>query len=126
MAEVRRFGADLIEKRKVDGAASLLRDGQQVQHCVGGAAQRHVAGQGVADRALIDDLARGHAAVDEIHDGHTGVLGQLQPLGINGGNRAVAGQSDADGLAQAVHAVGRVHAGAGAAAGQQLQVQSSS
>ena len=44
------------------------------------------------------------------------MLGQLQPLGINGGNRAVAGQSDADGLAQAVHAVSRVHAGAGAAA----------
>ena len=87
-----------------------------MQHRVGGAAQRHVAGQGVADGALVDDLAHGHAAADQVHDGHTGVLGQLQALGVDGGNRAVAGQRDADGLAQAVHAVGRVHAGAGAAA----------
>ena len=45
------------------------------------------------------------------------MLGQLQALGVHSGNGAVAGQCDADGLAQAVHAVGGVHAGAAAAAG---------
>ena len=116
MAEIRRSGGNLVKELQVNRAARLLRNRQQVQHRVGGAAQRHVAGQGVADGALVDDLARGHAAADQVHDGHTGVLGQLQALGVDGGNRAVAGQRDADGLAQAVHAVGRVHAGAGAAA----------
>ena len=52
-----------------------------------------------------------------LHDGHTGVLCQLQALGVDGGDGAVAGQGDADGLAQAVHAVGGVHTGAAAAAG---------
>ena len=115
MAQVGGLGADLIEQLQVDGHTGLISDGQQVQHGVGGAAQRHIAGQSVADGALVDDLACGDALLDHIHDGHTGVLCQLQTLGVDGRNGAVAGQCDADGLAQAVHAVGCVHAGAAAA-----------
>ena len=115
MAQVGGLGADLIEQLQVDGHTGLVSDGQQVQHGVGGAAQRHVAGQCVADGALVDDLAGGDALLHHVHDGHTGVLGQLQALGVHSGNGAVAGQCDADGLAQAVHAVGGVHAGAGTA-----------
>ena len=116
VAEVGRLGGNLVKELQINGAACLLGNRQQVQYRVGGAAQRHVTGQGVADGALVDDLTGGHAAVDHVHDGHTGVLCQLQTLGVNGGNRAVAGQGDTDGLAQAVHAVGGVHTGAGAAA----------
>ena len=116
MAEIGRLGADLVEEFQIDGHARLLGNGQQMQHRVGGAPQRHVAGQGVADGPLVDDLAGGHAAVDQVHDGHAGVFGQLQPFGIDGGNGAVAGQRNADCLAQAIHAVGGVHAGAGTAA----------
>ena len=57
MAEVRRLGADFVEEVQVDGAACLLGNGQQVQHRVGRAAQRHIAGQGVADGPLVDNLA---------------------------------------------------------------------
>ena len=117
MAQVRGLGADLIEQLQVDGHTGLISDGQQVQHGVGGAAQRHIAGKSVADGALVDDLACGDALAHHFHDGHTGVLCQLQTLGVDGRNGAVAGQCDADGLAQAVHAVGGVHAGAAAAAG---------
>ena len=88
-----------------------------MQDGIGGAAQRHIAGQCVADGALVDDLAGGDALVDHVHDGHTGVLGQLQALGVDRRDGAVAGQGNANGLAQAVHAVGGVHAGAAAAAG---------
>ena len=81
-----------------------------MQDGIGGAAQRHIAGQCVADGALVDDLAGGDALVDHVHDGHTGVLGQLQALGVDCRDGAVARQGNADGLAQAVHAVGVDHA----------------
>ena len=117
MAEVGGPGADLIEELQVDGHTGLVGNGQQMQDGIGGAAQRHIAGQCVADGALVDDLAGGDALVDHVHDGHTGVLGQLQALGVDRRDGTVAGQGNADGLAQAVHAVGGVHAGAAAAAG---------
>ena len=117
MAEVGGPGADLVEELQVDGHTGLVGNGQQMQDGIGGAAQRHIAGQCVADGALVDDLAGGDALVDHVHDGHTGVLGQLQALGVDRRDGAVAGQGNADGLAQAVHAVGGVHAGAAAAAG---------
>ena len=117
MAEVRGLGADLVEELQVDGDPGLVGDGQQVQHGVGGAAQRHITGERVADGALVDDLAGSDALIDHLHDGHTGVLGQLQTLRVDRRDGAVAGQGDADGLAQAVHAVGGVHAGAASAAG---------
>ena len=88
-----------------------------MQHRVGGAAQRHITGQRVADGALVDDLACGDALAHHLHHCHTGVLCQLQTLGVHSRDGAVAGQCDADGLAQAVHAVGGVHTGAAAAAG---------
>ena len=44
-------------------------------------------------------------------------LGQLLAARVHGGDGAVARQGQADGLQQAVHGVGREHAGAGAAGG---------
>ena len=117
MAEVRGAGADLIEELQVHRHACLIGNGQQVEDGVGGAAQSHIAGQCVADGALVDDLAGRDALFDHLHNGHAGVLCQLQALGVDGRDGAVAGQRNADGLAQAVHAVGSVHTRAGAAAG---------
>ncbi len=57
MAEVRGAGADLIEELQVHRHACLIGNGQQVEDGVGGAAQSHIAGQCVADGALVDDLA---------------------------------------------------------------------
>ena len=45
------------------------------------------------------------------------MLGQTEPGGPHGGDGAVAPQPHADGLGEAVHGVGGVHAGAGAAGG---------
>ena len=117
MAQVGGLGADLVEQLQVDGHTGLVGDSQQVQHRVSGAAQRHITGQRVADGALVDDLACGDALAHHLHHSHTGVLCQLQALGVHSRDGAVAGQGDADGLAQAVHAVGGVHTGAAAAAG---------
>ena len=42
------------------------------------------------------------------------MLGELDPLGVNGGDRAVAAQTHAQYLGQAVHRVGGIHTRAGA------------
>ncbi|CAN4018777.1 Glycerate dehydrogenase, partial [Dysosmobacter welbionis] len=117
VAQVGGLLADLVEQGQVHRAARLLGDGQQVQHRVGGAAQGHVAGQGVADAAGVDDVPCADVPADHLHDGGAGPAAQLQPLAVHRGDGAVARQADADGLAQAVHGVGGVHAGAAAAAG---------
>ena len=117
MAQVGSPGGDLVEQLQVHRYASLLGDGQQVQHRVGGAAQGHVTGQGVADAALVDDVPGADVLSDQLHNGGACPAAQLEPLAVGGGNGAVARQADADGLAQAVHAVGGIHAGAAAAAG---------
>ena len=91
MAQVGGLGADLVEQLQVDGHTGLVGDGQQVQHRVGGAAQRHITGQCVADGALVDDLARGangssevYRTLDEIKESGTiniGVFSDKNPFG---------------------------------------------
>ena len=95
MAEVRGLGAYLIEKLQIDRHTGLVGDGQQVQNGIGGAAQRHIAGQRIADGALVDDLAGGDTLLHHIHDGHTGVFCQLQPLGVDGGDAGYRDVGDA-------------------------------
>ena len=96
--------------------ATLARDGRQVEHRVGGAAERHVHGKGVSEGLWAHDVTGGDAPLEHVHDGHAGVLGELQAAGVHGRHGPVAGKAHADDLGQAVHGVGGIHARAGAAA----------
>ena len=42
MTEIGRLLADLIGKGDIEIKADLMRDGRQMQHGIGGAAQRHI------------------------------------------------------------------------------------
>ena len=117
VAEVGGLLADLVEELQVQGDPGLVGDGGQVQGAVGGAAQGHVHGDGVAEGVQGHDVPGPDVPADQVHDGGAGVLGQLDPGGVGGGDGAVAGQGQAQGLAEAVHGVGGEHAGAGAAGG---------
>ena len=97
--------------------AALVGDGGQVEHGVGRAAQGHVDGLGVVEGGAGHDVPGPDVLFHQLHDLHARVLGQAQPGGIDGGDGAVAPQGHADGLGEAVHGVGGVHAGAGAAGG---------
>ena len=117
VAQVGGLLRDLIGHVEGELDAALMGDGRQVEHGVGGAAQGHVDGLGVVEGGLGHDVPGADIPLHQLHDLHAGVLGQPQAGGPHGGDGAVAPQPHADGLGEAVHGVGGVHAGAGAAGG---------
>ena len=116
-AQVRRAVAVVVQFSQGDLDAGLVGDGQQVQHRVGGTAQGHVHGEGVAEGGGGEDVQWPDIAGQKLHDLHAGLFGQRDAAGVNGGDRSVAGQAQAQRFGEAVHGVGGEHAGAGAAAG---------
>ena len=116
VADVRHLGGQLVEHGEIERHARLVRQREQVQHRVGRAADRHFAGQRVAERGRGQDVARLDVARDQLHDLHARVLGQMDARRVYGRDRAVAGQRHADRLGQAVHGVCGVHTRARAAA----------
>ena len=103
--------------RSVEVDAALVRDGRQVQHGVGGAAERHVHGERVAERVLGHDVTRLDVLFEQLHNFHACLFAELDSLGIDSRNGAVAAQTHAQHFGEAVHGIGGVHAGAAAAAG---------
>ena len=94
-----------------------MRDGREVQHGVGRAAKGLVKCHAVAHGTGVDDLAGSDALLEQLHDLHAGVLCQADALGVDGGDGAVAGKCDAQGLGQAADGVGGEHTRAAAAGG---------
>ena len=100
----------------------LGRHGQQVQHRVGRAAHGDVERHGVQERGARGDAAGQHGLVAVfivlvgiLYDLARRLAEKLRAHGVRGQDGAVAGQGQADGLGEAVHRVGREHAGAAAA-----------
>ena len=86
-----------------------------MQHRVRRAAECHIDGQRVHERVLGHDVARTDVLPVELHDLIARVLCEAQALRVDGRNRAVAAETHAEHLGQAVQRVCRVHAGAAAA-----------
>ena len=110
------LAGQLVERLELEWYACLVRDSEQMQDRVGRAADRHLAGQRVAERRRGQNVARLDVLLDQLHDLHAGVLCQMNACSGNGRGRAVARQRHADRLGQAVHRVCGVHACARAAA----------
>ena len=94
-----------------------MGNGGQVQHGVGAAAEGHIYGFCVVEGCGGHDIPGADILLYQLHNLHTGMLGKPQAGGVGGGDGAVAGQCHTDGLGQAVHGVGGIHAGAGPAGG---------
>ena len=62
VGQVRDFRADPVEVGQRQFDLGLMRDGQQVQHGVGGTAERHHHRDGVLERLLGEDVAGGDTA----------------------------------------------------------------
>ena len=116
VADVRHLAGELVERLELERNACFVRDREQMQDRVGRAADRHLAGQCVAECSRGQNIARLDVLLDQLHDLHAGVLRQMNACGGNGRGRAVARQRHADRLRQAVHRVCGVHACARAAA----------
>ncbi|WP_157576533.1 hypothetical protein [Mycobacterium sp. GA-2829] len=95
----------------------LPRDRQQVQHRIGRPAERHHHRDGVLERLLGEDVARGHAAAQHLDDRLAGAARVVLTAGVDRQRRRTAGQRHAERLGRGGHGVGGVHAAAGAFAG---------
>ena len=118
--EVRGTGGGGIPVVHREGMAGLACDGREVEHRVRGAAEGHVAFHGVVDGSRAHDVAGRDAALQQLHRLHARMLRQADALGVHGRDGAVAGQRDAEGLAEAVHRVRREEPRAAAAGGARM------
>ena len=116
VTDIRHLAGQFVQGLKLERYARLVGDSQQVQNRVGRAADRHLAGQRVAECCRREDVARLDVLLDQLHDLHAGVLCQMNTGSRNRRGRAVARQRHADRFGQAVHRVCGVHACARAAA----------
>ena len=117
MTQVGGSGIELVHMCKINVNAAFMGNGRQVQHGIGGAAQRHVHDLGIVEGVLGHDITGTDVLAEQLHHLHACLLGKAQTGGVDGGNGAVAPKSHADGLGETVHGVGGVHAGTGAAGG---------
>ncbi|MCV7207617.1 hypothetical protein [Mycolicibacterium canariasense] len=117
VGQVRHLLADAGEIGQSQVDLRLPGDGQQVQHRVGGATERHHHGDGVLERFLGQDVAGGDPPAQHLHDGLAGLAGVLVAALVDGHRRSAAGQRHAECLGGRGHRVGGVHAAAGALAG---------
>ena len=115
VAQVRCLCGIFICQTHVQFKTDLMGDGRKVQHRIGGAAESHIHCQRIADGSLRDDIAGTDIFPVHLHDLVSRMLGQADSCRINRRDRSVSAEAHTDGLCQTVHAVGRVHAGAGAA-----------
>ena len=110
-----REGVELVQH--LDAQLCLISDGREMHDSVGGAAHSEAGFDGVADRAVGDDLAGGDILLHQLHDLHAGLLRLHHPNGRGGGGCTAVRQSHAHGLSQRAHGVGGAQIGAGTAAG---------
>ena len=115
VADVRNLFRNPVGDVHIQFNSAFVRDSRQVQHRVGRAAERHIHRQRVLKRLVGHDIPRTDILFDHLHDLHTGMFGQLNPLRVNSRDGAVSAQAHAQHLSQAVHRVCSVHTRAGTA-----------
>jgi hypothetical protein len=120
----RRLAGDALEVLELEPDIGLVRDRQQVQHGVGGAAGSREGGDRVLQRRPRDDGARPDVTLDQVH-GQLAGLSRHLGLGLVHRRNAVGpARADAEKLEGAGHGVGRelAPAGAGTRAGYGLDL----
>ena len=60
-----------------------------MEHSVARATDSHIQCDGIFECLLGEDIAGPKVLLNEIHDLHTGALGQPYPVGVDGGDGAV-------------------------------------
>ena len=85
VADVRHLRADAVEVVEGELDLGLARDREQVQHDVRGAAERHADRDGVLERLLGEDLARGDAVLQQVDDGLARAVRVVVAATVGGG-----------------------------------------
>ena len=123
LAQLGHIARDAVNVGHGEVDLGFLRNGQDVQDGVGGAAHGDVQRHGVL-KGLEAHGARQHGgvfffvvALAQLHRQAASALEELLAVGVRGHHGTVAGQRQAQGFGQAVHRVGGEHARAGTAGG---------
>ena len=122
LAEVGDAAREAVDVGHREVHAGLVGDAEEVEDRVGRTAHRDVEGHRVLERLEGRDAA-GQDRIVAVHvellrhldDPLPGALEELPAPGVGREDGAVAGEGEAEGLVQAVHAIRREHARAGAA-----------
>ena len=109
--------ADGLEIVDVERDSGLARNGQQVQHGVGGAAGGGHRGDGIFEGVGGEDIQRANSAAKQVHHHLAALQGDFFFLRRERGNAVEAHRRKADQLHHGGHGVGRVLAAAGSGAG---------
>ena len=105
--------ADTREVREREVDARLVRDREQMQHGIRGAAERDDRRDRVLERFLAQDVRRLDAALDERHDGFAGAAAVVGFGARHRFLRRAVRKAQAERFDRRSHRVRRVHAGAG-------------
>ena len=118
-ADVRGGFGNIVQILDVDFESCFVGDRQRVENGVGGTAHRHVEHQRVAERFRGDEILcmRRIFHFRQLNDAECRFAPEFDAGGIVCGDRAVAGQGDAERFAETVHAVCREHSRTGTRAG---------
>ena len=100
LADVRDTGGDVVEALQRILDIAFARDGEGVEHGVGGAAHGHVERERVVDGLRGDDVARFDVGFHEFDDLAAGRAHEFAALVRGGEIGAVSGQGHAQGFAQ--------------------------
>ena len=76
--------ADPVEVVELELDPGLVGDGQQVEHGVGRAAERHDDGDGVLEGLLGHDLAGPDPGLEQLDHGPTGLVGEVVAPAVDG------------------------------------------
>ena len=106
--------ADAVEVLELQFDAGLVGDGEEVEHCVGGAAEGVGDGDGVLERLLGHDLAGPDALLEQADHGLAAGEGEVVAAAVDSGGGRATGQAHAQRLGHRRHGVGSEHPGAGA------------
>ena len=118
LADVRRYGRNLVHTLERILNARLARDGESVKNGVGGAAHRHIESKSVVERITRDEILRQRSALlSHRDDALCGGAVKILTLDIYRENGSVSGKRKSKRLVKAVHRIRGEHAGATAAAG---------
>ena len=112
VGQVRHPGGDPVEVVELELDPGLVGDGEQVQHRVGRAAERHGDGDRVLERALGEDVAGPDVRVEQLHDRLARRVRVVVAAAVDRGRRRGAGQRQAERLAHRRHRVRGEHPGA--------------
>ena len=115
--EHRRLLANAHEVFDAEFHARAVCHRDEMQHGVGGTAERDDERDGILEGLLRHDVAGRDAALNHVHDGSTGVEAVHELLIGHGSLSAGIWQRHAEGFDGAGHGVGGIHAAAGAFTG---------